>query len=81
MRSDVYDGLRLRTWSYTRDISAFYKTQPAQAQIPEPSKPLVQATSWHRRADGKIEIVAPQPANVRPSLSCAAVPDAQFPNF
>ncbi|BAY99429.1 hypothetical protein NIES37_34120 [Tolypothrix tenuis PCC 7101] len=70
-----------RTWSDTRDISAFHTTKPAQAQISQPSKPLVQATSWHRRADGKIEIVAPQTANVQPSLTCAAVRDVQLLNF
>ncbi|QIR40889.1 S-layer family protein [Tolypothrix sp. PCC 7910] len=63
-----------RTWSDTRDISAFHKTQSVQAQIPQSPKPLVQATSWHRRADGKIEIFASQTAHVQPSLTCAAVP-------
>ncbi|BAY30427.1 hypothetical protein NIES2107_22720 [Nostoc carneum NIES-2107] len=74
MRSD-------RTWSDTRDISAFHNTKPIQAQITQPPKPLVQATSWHRRADGKIEIVAASTGNVQPSLTCAAVRDDQFPNF
>ncbi|BAY65478.1 hypothetical protein NIES22_55840 [Calothrix brevissima NIES-22] len=74
MRSD-------RTWSDTRNISAFHTTKPLQTQIPQPPKALVQATSWHRRADGKIELVAPQTANVQPSLTCAAVQDGQFLNF
>ncbi|MBD2209569.1 S-layer family protein [Nostoc linckia FACHB-104] len=70
-----------RTWSDTRDISAFHNTKPLQAQSSQPPKALVQATSWHRRADGKIDIVAPQTANIQTSLTCAAVPDSQFPNF
>ncbi|QIR40883.1 S-layer family protein [Tolypothrix sp. PCC 7910] len=63
-----------RTWSDTRDISAFRQTQALQSQILQSSKPLVQGTSWHRRADGKIEIVAALTGNVQPSLTCAAVP-------
>ncbi|QIR40881.1 S-layer family protein [Tolypothrix sp. PCC 7910] len=70
-----------RTWSDTRDISAFRQTQTLQAQRPQPSKLLLQATSWHRRADGKIEIVAASTGNVQPSLTCAAVRNSQFPNF
>ncbi|MBD2165530.1 S-layer family protein [Calothrix membranacea FACHB-236] len=62
-----------RTWSDTRNISAFRNKNSVQAQIPQPPKTLVQATSWHRRADGKIELVAAQTANVQPSLTCAAV--------
>ncbi len=74
VRSDVYDGLRLRTWSDVRNLSAFHKTQPVQAQIPESREIIVQATSWHRRADGLIELVADQsPANVQPALTCAAI--------
>ncbi|BAY30428.1 filamentous hemagglutinin family outer membrane protein [Nostoc carneum NIES-2107] len=66
-----------RTWSDTRDISAFRQTQALQAQISQPPKILVQATSWHRRADGKIEIVAaPSPANIQPQLTCAALPQS-----
>ncbi|MBD2340525.1 S-layer family protein [Calothrix sp. FACHB-156] len=70
-----------RTWSDTRDISAFHNTQSAQDQIPQSAKLLLQATSWHRRADGKIELVAAQTAHLQPSLTCAAVPDGQFPSF
>ncbi|MBW4584813.1 S-layer family protein [Aetokthonos hydrillicola Thurmond2011] len=62
------------TWSDTRDLSEFIKTEPIQTQMPQPPKPLVQATSWHRRADGKIELVAaPSPVNVQPQLTCAAL--------
>ncbi|MEH2357212.1 S-layer family protein [Nostoc sp.] len=73
--SNVYDGLRLRTWSDIRDISAYRKTGEATAQIPESPKALVQATSWHRNTQGKIELVADKaPTFVEQPLTCAAVP-------
>ncbi|MEH2401685.1 MAG: S-layer family protein [Nostoc sp.] len=62
-----------RTWSDIRDISAYRKTQKVQAQIPQSPKILVQATSWRRNAQGKIELIAAQSAHVEPSLTCAAV--------
>ncbi len=71
--SDIYDGLRLRTWSDTRDISAYRKTNQVQAQILTSPEMLVQATSWHRNAEGKIELVAAQTAHVQPPLTCATV--------
>ncbi|MDZ8260527.1 S-layer family protein [Nostoc sp. ChiQUE01b] len=73
VRSDVYDGLRLRTWSDTRNISAFEKTNQVQAQIPTSPKMLVQAIGVRRRADGKIELIAAQTAHVQPPLTCATV--------
>ncbi|WP_103124769.1 filamentous hemagglutinin N-terminal domain-containing protein [Nostoc cycadae] len=64
-----------RTWSDVRDISAFNKTQQVQAQTPKSPETLVQATSWHRNTQGKIELIAAKSStNVQPSLSCAAVP-------
>jgi filamentous hemagglutinin family protein len=73
--SDVYDGLRLRTWSDIRDLSAYRKTQALQAQIPTAPETLIQATSWHRNAQGKIELVADKSsAQVQQPLTCAAVP-------
>jgi large exoprotein involved in heme utilization and adhesion len=64
-----------RTWSDIRDISAYRKTQPVQAQIPPSSEVLVQATSWHRNADGKIELITNKsPVQVQQALNCAAVP-------
>ncbi|WP_392482377.1 filamentous hemagglutinin N-terminal domain-containing protein [Nostoc sp. C110] len=64
-----------RTWSDIRDISAYRKTQPVQAQIPPSSEVLVQATSWHRNADGKIELITDKsPVQVLQALNCAAVP-------
>ncbi|MBD2242000.1 S-layer family protein, partial [Aulosira sp. FACHB-113] len=60
-----------RTWSDTRDISAFHTTKPAQAQISTSPQPLVQATSWHRNAQGKIELVADKSSlGVQPALTC-----------
>ncbi|BAY09028.1 two-partner secretion domain-containing protein [Calothrix sp. NIES-2098] len=64
-----------RPWADTRDISAFHHTPALQAQTPTTPQVLVQATSWHRNAFGKIELVANQsPTQVQPSLTCAAVP-------
>ncbi|WP_335122252.1 S-layer family protein [Nostoc sp.] len=72
--SDVYDGLRLRTWSDIRDISAYRKTGEVTAQIPPSPEILIQATSWHRNAQGKIELVADKsPTQVQQPLTCAAV--------
>ncbi|MEH2004644.1 S-layer family protein [Nostoc sp.] len=74
LTSDVYNGLRLRTWSDVRDISAYRKTQKVQAQIPESPEVLVQATSWHRNAQGKIELVADKsPTQVQQPLTCAGI--------
>ncbi|MBD2165536.1 S-layer family protein [Calothrix membranacea FACHB-236] len=62
-----------RTWSDTRDISAFRQTQAVQAQIPKSPQLLVQATSWHRNAQGKIELIAAKsPVNLQSSLTCTA---------
>ncbi|AFY45254.1 S-layer family protein [Nostoc sp. PCC 7107] len=64
-----------RTWSDIRDISAFHKTKSVQAQIPPSPEVLIQATSWHRNANGKIELIANQsPSHVQTALTCAAVP-------
>ncbi|MDZ8260531.1 filamentous hemagglutinin N-terminal domain-containing protein [Nostoc sp. ChiQUE01b] len=72
--SDVYDGLRLRSWSDIRDLSAFEKTGIVTAQIPQSPKAIIQATSWHRNPEGKIELVADKsPAQVQPTLTCAAI--------
>nr|WP_236557000.1 S-layer family protein [Calothrix sp. PCC 7507] len=72
--SDVYDGLRLRTWSDARDISAYRNTQKVQAEIPKSQEILVQATGWRRNAQGKIEIFADKsPAQMQQALTCAAV--------
>ncbi|MGV0103164.1 S-layer family protein [Nostoc sp. DSM 114160] len=74
--SDVYDGLRLRTWDDIRDLSAYRKSSNVTAQIPPSPHILVQAITWHRRADGKIELIAaPSVGNIQPSLTCMAVPN------
>ncbi|QIR40885.1 S-layer family protein [Tolypothrix sp. PCC 7910] len=66
---------RDRTWSDTRDISAFRKTVPVQAQIPQSPEVLMQATAWRRNAQGKIELVADKfSVQMQPTLTCAAVP-------
>ncbi|WP_392479984.1 filamentous hemagglutinin N-terminal domain-containing protein [Nostoc sp. C110] len=62
-----------RTWSDIRNLSAFHKTQALQTQIPVSPEILVQATSWHRNAQGKIELVAAKsPTNMRSPLTCTA---------
>ncbi len=72
--SDVYDGLHLRTWSDIRDSSAYRKTGEVTAQMPQSPEVLIQATSWHRNAQGKIELVADKPSTqVQQPLTCAAV--------
>ncbi|MDZ8260530.1 S-layer family protein [Nostoc sp. ChiQUE01b] len=77
VRSDVYDGLRLRTWSDVRNLSAFGKTGAATAQIPSSTEVIVQATSWHRNANGQIELVAQTSlTQVQPALTCAAIPQS-----
>jgi large exoprotein involved in heme utilization and adhesion len=77
--SDVSDGLGLRTWSDIRDISAYRKTGETTAQIPTSPETLIQATSWHRNAQGKIELVADKsPAQIQQALTCAAVPKNQL---
>ncbi|BAY89001.1 MULTISPECIES: two-partner secretion domain-containing protein [unclassified Tolypothrix] len=66
-----------RTWIDLRDISAFHNTKPLQAQISQPPKVLVQATSWHRNAQGQIELVAAtSPSKIQPQLTCAALPQS-----
>ncbi|QIR40890.1 S-layer family protein [Tolypothrix sp. PCC 7910] len=65
-----------RPWVDLRDISAFHKTSTVTTKIPQFPKVLLQATSWHRNAQGKIELVTNQsPANFQPELTCAAIPN------
>jgi filamentous hemagglutinin family protein len=64
-----------RTWSDIRDLSAYRTTEPVQAQIPSTQNTLIQATSWHHNAQGKIELVADKsPKKIQTALTCAAVP-------
>ncbi|MBN3911014.1 MAG: S-layer family protein [Nostoc sp. NMS1] len=63
-----------RTWSDIRDISAYRQTDNVTAQIPITGQTLIQATSWHRNALGKIELLADKhPAQVQQLLTCAAI--------
>ncbi|MCF4969065.1 beta strand repeat-containing protein [Nostoc sp. CMAA1605] len=49
-----------RTWSDIRNLSAFSNNSPVQAKTPTQLQIPIQATSWHRNAQGKIELVAEQ---------------------
>jgi large exoprotein involved in heme utilization and adhesion len=63
-----------RTWSDTRDITAYRNTSAVTAQIPESGEVLVQATGWRRNAIGKIEIFADKsPTIVQQTLTCAGI--------
>ncbi|MEA5549930.1 S-layer family protein [Anabaena cylindrica UHCC 0172] len=74
VRNDAY-GLSLRTWSDIRDISAYSGNSAVKVQIPKSTAALIPATSWHRNAEGKIELVADKsPVLVQQALTCAAVP-------
>ncbi|MEH2091318.1 two-partner secretion domain-containing protein [Nostoc sp.] len=65
----------LSTWDDVRDLSAYRKTGDRNAQIPASLKILIEATTWHRNAKGKVELIATQPdAHVQQPLTCAAVP-------
>ncbi|MEH2247749.1 S-layer family protein [Nostoc sp.] len=74
LTSDVYDGLHLRTWDDLRDLSAYRKTSAGTAQTPPSPKVLVEATTWHRNAQGKVELIAAHsPTHLQQPLTCAAV--------
>jgi filamentous hemagglutinin family protein len=63
-----------RTWSDIRDLSAYRKTGEMTAQTSPSPETLVQATSWHRNAQGKVELVADKSSiQVQQALTCAAV--------
>jgi filamentous hemagglutinin family protein len=67
MRSD-------RTWSDIRNISAYRQNRAVTAQIPEFPQTLVQATGWHRNAQGKIELLADKSSTqVQQTLTCAGI--------
>ncbi|OKH55204.1 filamentous hemagglutinin [Calothrix sp. HK-06] len=66
---------RDRTWSDIRDISTYRKTGEIIAQILPSPEVLVSATSWHRNAQGKIELIANKPStHLQKALTCDAVP-------
>jgi large exoprotein involved in heme utilization and adhesion len=62
-----------RPWSDVRNLTALRQNQSVQAQIPKSPPVLVPATSWHRRPDGKVELITTQPSYMQPSLTCAHV--------
>ncbi|MEH2169708.1 MAG: S-layer family protein [Nostoc sp.] len=63
-----------RPWSDVRNLTAYRKTGEIMAQIPTSPETLIQATSWHRNAQGKIELIADKSsAQVQQPLTCAAV--------
>ncbi len=63
------------TWSDIRDLSAYRKNSSITAQIPKSPESLVQAPSWYRNAQGKIELVADTSSTqVQQALTCAAIP-------
>ncbi|MBD2254137.1 filamentous hemagglutinin N-terminal domain-containing protein [Nostoc parmelioides] len=62
-----------RTWSDIRNLAAFRKTPALQAQLSKSPPALLHATAWHRRPDGKVELIATQPRYMQPSLTCANV--------
>lgn len=64
-----------RAWNDVRDLSAYRKIRNVTAQAPPSPEVIVEATSWHRNADGKVELIAAQsPTHVQQPLTCAAVP-------
>ncbi|MBD2667177.1 hypothetical protein B6N60_04562 [Richelia sinica FACHB-800] len=60
-------------WSDIRDIYTYRKTQPAQAKILPSPETLVQATSWRRNAQGKVELVAAKSSTPVQTLSCSGI--------
>ncbi|MEA5551829.1 S-layer family protein [Anabaena cylindrica UHCC 0172] len=80
VRSDVYDGLHLRTWSDVRNLNAYRQNSPVTAKMPETPASLMQATSWRRNASGKIELVADNSfthVQSQSPLTCAAIPKSK----
>ncbi|WP_414751994.1 filamentous hemagglutinin N-terminal domain-containing protein [Anabaena sp. CCY 9910] len=64
-----------RTWSDTRDISAFQNRPQIQVQTPTQPRIPVQANSWHRNNQGKIELIANQSLTQgQTALTCMAIP-------
>jgi filamentous hemagglutinin family protein len=63
------------TWSDIRDVSKYRSQQQLQAQIPQSTETLVQATSWRRNSQGKVQLIADR--NITRSqqpLTCVAAP-------
>jgi filamentous hemagglutinin family protein len=63
-----------RLWNDLRNFSTDQKLNHRKAQITTSPEPLIQATSWYRNADGKIELIADKsPAHMEQLLTCAGV--------
>ncbi|MEH1820007.1 MAG: S-layer family protein [Nostoc sp.] len=63
-----------RTWSDIRDLSAYRKTGENNAQIPSSPEVIIEATTWHRNAQGNVELIADKSsAQVQQPLTCAAL--------
>ncbi|MBN3962599.1 S-layer family protein [Nostoc sp. NMS8] len=63
-----------RTWSDIRDLSAYRKTGENNAQIPSSPEVIIEATTWHRNAQGNIELIADKSSGqVQQRLTCAAL--------
>ncbi|MEH2064505.1 MAG: filamentous hemagglutinin N-terminal domain-containing protein [Nostoc sp.] len=54
--SDIYDGLRLRTWNDIRDLSEFKRQVQPIAQTPY--TPIIEATGFIRTATGEVKLIA-----------------------
>ncbi|HEY9803489.1 MAG TPA: S-layer family protein [Leptolyngbyaceae cyanobacterium] len=67
-----------RSWSDTRDISTFRKNGNLTTQTPTSPELPMQATSWHRNDQGKIELVATLSSGNVQTLTCASVPIYQL---
>ncbi|MEH2134865.1 MAG: filamentous hemagglutinin N-terminal domain-containing protein [Nostoc sp.] len=59
--SDIYDGLRLRTWNDIRDVSEFKRQGKPIAQTPY--TPIVEATGFIRTASGEVKLIAQSSGN------------------
>jgi filamentous hemagglutinin family protein len=65
-------------WSDMRDISASANTDAVNAQLPSSSATVVQAASWHRNAQGEVELVASQsPTQAQLFATCTTVPNSK----
>ncbi|QLE57292.1 S-layer family protein [Nostoc sp. TCL26-01] len=74
VRSDIYNELRLSTWSDIRNLTTYRTTTNVTAPTPALQQMPLQATSWHRNTQGKIELVADQSSiQAQQQLTCAAV--------
>ncbi|KAF3889790.1 MULTISPECIES: filamentous hemagglutinin N-terminal domain-containing protein [Nostocales] len=63
-----------RTWDDTRDLSAYRKTTDVALQTPLFPELLVEATTWHRNANGELELIAPPSlTHTQKLLTCADI--------